>query len=90
MRAAQSLFILLTLSIAAGCLGSSKKNEVYEDTAIAESYFRHLSYLIQLKNLVAAESWPEFSRIDFNQPVVYYTTEGTYLFNPKQQIKSNS
>jgi len=52
-----------------------------------QSYFRHLSYLINIKNEVAQEHWPDFAKNDFFQPVAYYTKDNTFVLNPNEHIR---
>jgi hypothetical protein len=52
-----------------------------------QSYFRHLSYLINIKNEVAQEHWPGFAKNDFSRPAVFYTKGNTFVLNPNDHIR---
>ncbi|NVJ86638.1 MAG: hypothetical protein HWE15_10060 [Algoriphagus sp.] len=43
--------------------------------------------MINIKNNVAQESWPDFGNKDFYQPVVYGTKENTFVLNPNDHIR---
>ena len=53
---------------------------------IKTPHWEHFAYLLQLKNDIAAASWPDFAREDFTLPVLYYTREGTFAINPNAHI----
>ena len=61
--------------------GGKGANDLYQ-----KAHWRHLAYLIQLKNEVARNAWKGFSNEDFFQPAVYYTHEGTFVLNPNTHI----
>ena len=54
-----------------------------------QSYFRHLRYLLNVKNETAQKYWPDFAKQDFHQPIVYYTRENTFVLNPNEHILNN-
>jgi hypothetical protein len=79
------LVILLLLTLFS-CTDTAKNEEVNEPL-MDQSYFRHLSYLINIKNEVAQKHWPDFAENDFYQPVVYGTKENTFVLNPNNHIR---
>jgi hypothetical protein len=74
--------LLVTLSCA-----DTKKNIEEDKSLMDQSYFRHLSYLINIKNEVAQEHWPDFAENDFYAPVVYYSRENAFVLNPNEHIR---
>lgn len=83
--------ILVYLSILLlfySCQNTPKKTEQKDIEIHQEDYWRHLAYLIHLKNEVAQKTWSGFSNKDFFQPAVYYTYEGTFVLNPNEHILS--
>ena len=51
-----------------------------------QRHWDHLLYLVALKNDIARASWPDFARLDFPSPALYYTVDGTYVINPNPHI----
>lgn len=78
------LFISILLAVVS-CADTTKKEK--DNALMDKSYFRHLSYLTNIKNEVAKEHWPDFAASDFCQPVVYYSKENTFLLNPTEHIR---
>ncbi|MDU8886799.1 hypothetical protein RXV94_11560 [Yeosuana sp. MJ-SS3] len=83
MKKHLAILLLLTLF---SCTNTAKNEEVNE-SLMDQSYFRHLSYLINIKNEVAQKHWPDFAENDFYQPVVYYSRENTIVLNPSEHIR---
>ena len=52
-----------------------------------QRYFRHLSYLITIKNETAQKHWPDFAKNEFYAPSVYYSSENTFIINPNKHIR---
>lgn len=77
------LSILLLLSLFS-CTDTAKNESLMD-----QSYFRHLKYLVNIKNEVAQKYWPDFGTIDFHEPIVYYSKENTYVVNPTEHILKN-
>lgn len=86
----EKILLILSISFIVSCQGSLKKDDGKGNSDTQKGCFRHLNFLLQLKNDAAHESWPEFSQTDFFQPVVYYTKEGTYVLNPNDHIRNIS
>ncbi|MGI9530453.1 hypothetical protein, partial [Lutimonas sp.] len=51
--------------------------------------FLHLSYLLDLKQDVAGNYWPDFASQELYSPLLYFTKEGTYVINPNEHIVTN-
>ena len=81
------LFFLIPM-IALSCLQHTKSREPQEVETYQKDYWRHLSYLLHLKNEVAQKNWGEFSEKDLFQPAVYYTHDGAFVLNPNSHIRS--
>ena len=79
------LFITILLTILS-CADTTRTKEVAK-SSIDQSYYRHLSYLLNIKNEVAQEYWPDFAKNDFFHPAVYYTKENTLVLNPSEHIR---
>ena len=85
MKKSLTTLLLLTLF---SCIDTAKKEEVNEhESLMNQSYFRHLSYLINVKNEVAQKHWPDFAENDFYTPAVYYSRENTFILNPNEHIR---
>ena len=82
MKKSLATLLLLTLF---SCIDTAK-NEAVNESLMDQSHFRHLSYLINIKNEVAQKYWPDFADNDFYQPVVYYSRENTFVLNPSEHI----
>lgn len=82
----RNLIYVFILIISFSCQNASKKTDQNEVNIHQKDYWRHLAYLIHLKNDVAQRSWQEFSKEYFLQPAVYYTKEGTFVLNPNNHI----
>jgi hypothetical protein len=80
------LFIPILLLTVFSCADTTKKEEK-ENSLMDQSYFRHLSYLIKIKNEVAQEHWPAFAKKEFFQPIVYYSGENTFVLSPNEHIR---
>lgn len=85
MKPLQYLTILLLIC---SCQDGPNKGEQGAEEIHQQAPWRHLAYLIELKNDVASQTWKDFAKEDFFQPVVYYTYEGTYVLNPNAHILS--
>ena len=83
MKKHLAILLLLTLL---SCADTAKNKEVNE-SLMDQSYFRHLSYLITIKNEVAKNHWPDFAENDFYSPIVYYSRENTFVLNPNEHIR---
>ena len=68
------------------CKNASEEKGKYNSKTNEMEYWRHFSYLIQIKNDVAKEHWSAFSKKDLFQPIVYYTFDGTFSVNPNKHI----
>ncbi len=79
---------LIILLLICSCQNSPNKREQGTGELYPQAHWRHLAYLIQLKNDVAQNTWKDFAKEDFFQPVVYYTHEGTYVLKPNAHIRS--
>ncbi|MBL7472946.1 hypothetical protein [Robertkochia sediminum] len=84
----KNLLYILCFCLTFSCQQAPKKDKVHEADIENQNYWRHLDYLIQLKNDVAKKHWQEFGKKDNYQPVVYYTHEGTYVLHPNKHILS--
>ena len=84
----KNLISLLILLLYYSCQNNPNKIEQGTIEIHQEDYFRHLAYLIQLKNEVAQSAWKDFSKKDFFTPAVYFTYEGTFVMNPNERIQS--
>ena len=82
----KKLIYFLLIILAFSCQNAPKKIEQKEVEKHEKDYWRHLSYLIQIKNDVAKEHWSAFSKKDLFQPIVYYTFDGTFSVNPNKHI----
>lgn len=76
------------MTISFSCKHTSKKSEQNNSGIYQKDYWRHLSYLVQVKNDVAKKDWKEFSKNDYLQPIIYYTNDGTFAVNPNEHILS--
>ena len=63
-------FLLLFVSCA-----ETTKNKETDKSLMDKSHFRHLLYLVNVKNETAQKYWPDFGAKDFHQPIVYYSKE---------------
>ena len=79
-------FAILLLLALFSCADTAK-NKKGSASLMNQSYFRHLSYLIAIKNEVAEKHWPDFAENDFYLPVVYGTKENTFVVNPNNHIR---
>ena len=80
--------ILFTTILLATLSGADTKKNIQEDKSLMDqSYFRHLSYLINIKNDVAQKHWPDFAENDFYAPAVYYSKENAFILNPNEHIR---
>ena len=86
----KKLTFFLLLITAYSCQNASKKIEENEVGIHQDDYWRHLDFLLHLKNDVAKSHWEEFSKKDFFQPAVYYTKDGTFVLNPNEHIRNIS
>ena len=82
----QFLHLIIILTLCFSCKNTTGKKEQNNSITNEMDYWRHLSYLIQIKNVVAERQWDEFSKKDFFQPLIYYTFDGTFAINPNQHI----
>lgn len=82
----KKLTYIFTLLILCSCQNSSKKAELSEKPD--KNYWRHLNYLMKLKNDVGAMNWEDFSKTDAFQPIIYYTQDGTFAVNPNEHIRN--
>ena len=83
MKKHLAILVLLTLL---SCTDTGK-NKAVNESLMDQSYFRHLNYLINIKNEVAKKHWPDFAENDFYQPVVYYGRENCFVINPNEHIR---
>ena len=81
------LIIALLLTVVS-CAETAKKKDT-DKSLMDKSYFRHLRYLVNVKNETAQKYWPDFGTSDFHQSIVYYTKENTYVLNPTEHIFKN-
>ncbi|MCA0931282.1 hypothetical protein LCM02_02385 [Lutimonas saemankumensis] len=65
------------------------KNKETDNSLMEKSHFRHLRYLLNVKNETAQKYWPDFGTSDFHQPIVYYSKENTFVVNPTEHILNN-
>ena len=79
------LYILILIGFIS-CENRANKIDIEAKGTHQEDYWRHLSYLVQIKNDVAAKDWKDFSKGDFFQPIIYYTLDGTFAVNPNEHI----
>ena len=86
----KKLAFFLLLIIPFSCKNTSKKIEQNEEGIYQGDYWRHLDFLLRLKNDVARSTWKDFPKEDFYQPVAYYTKDGTYVLNPNEHIRNLS
>lgn len=84
----KKFFYFTILAICFSCQITSKNGDNISTELDQNSFWRHLSYLIQLKDDVAEKSWKEFSKRDFFQPTVFYTHEGTFVLHPNDHIQN--
>ncbi len=77
---------LLLFFLCFSCLQAPEKTEVKESTPYQDSHWRHLAYVLQLKNEVAQRTWKEFTRKDFYHPAIYHTYRGAFVLNPNEHI----
>ena len=78
-----AILLLLTLLSCA----DTAKHEAAHESLMDQSNFRHLNYLITIKNEVAQKHWPDFAKNDFNAPAVYYSRENAFVLNPNEHIR---
>ena len=83
MKKYLTTLLILTLF---SCTDTAKNKEVNE-SLMDQSYFRHLSYLVKIKNEVAQKHWPDFAENDFYAPLVYYSRENAFVLNPNEHIR---
>jgi hypothetical protein len=83
MKKYLTTLLILTLF---SCTDTAKNKEVNE-SLMDQSYFRHLSYLINIKNEVAQKHWPDFAKNDFYAPAVYYSRENAFVINTNEHIR---
>ena len=81
----KNLTILLLLTLFS-CTDTAK-NEEANESLMDQSYFRHLRYLLNVKNETAQKYWPDFAKYDFYAPVVYYSRENAFVLNPNEHIR---
>jgi hypothetical protein len=81
MKKHLSILLLLTLF--------SCKDTAKNESLMDKSYFRHLRYLVNVKNETAQKYWPDFRTSDFHQPIVYYTKDKAFVLNPTNHILKN-
>src|SRR5210317_816168 len=77
-------FLILFVSCA-----KTTKNKETVNSLMDKSHFRHLRYLVTIKNETAQKHWPDFGTSDFHQPIVYYSKEKAYVLNPTEHILNN-
>ena len=82
MKKHLAILLLLTLF---SCTDTAKNEEVNE-SLMDQSYFRHLNYLLQIKNETAKQHWKGFATKNFFNPAIYYTLDGTYAVQPNDHI----
>jgi len=81
------LIIPILLSILS-CAETTKDKETVS-SLMDKSHFRHLRYLVNIKNETAQKYWPDFGTSDFHQPIVYYSKEQAFVLNPTEHILNN-
>ncbi|MFZ9031975.1 MAG: hypothetical protein ACO20F_11900 [Robiginitalea sp.] len=81
------LIIPVLLSVLS-CTETTKNKET-DKSLMDKSHFRHLRYLLNVKNETAQKYWTDFGTSDFHQPIVYYSKENTYVLNPTEHILNN-
>lgn len=81
----KNFLFIITILLFWSCANNSKKGET-TNPLMNKSYFRHLRYLVTIKNETAQKYWPDFGTSDFHQPIVYYSKENTYVLNPTEHI----
>lgn len=85
MKKSLTTLLLLTLF---SCMDTAKNEALNEhESLIDQSYFRHLNYLITIKNEVAQNHWPDFAENDFYAPAVYFTKKNAFILNPNEHIR---
>lgn len=60
-----------------------EENEVKSNE---KDYWRHLNYLLQIKNETAKQYWKGFATKNFYNPAIYYTHQGTFAIQPNNHI----
>lgn len=77
---------ILTLILSMTVFSCRDLNQPSANSVYPESYWRHLAYLMNLKDEVAAENWEAFAEQELFQPAVFYTHDGTFVLNPNEHI----
>lgn len=84
----KKILMLPILLIVLSCAETTKNKET-DKSLMDKSYFRHLRYLVNVKNETAQKYWPDFGTSDFHQPIVYYSKENAFVLNPTEHILNN-
>lgn len=84
----KKVLIIPLLFTVLSCTETTKNKETVS-SLMDKSHFRHLRYLLNVKNETAQKYWPDFGKSDFHQPIVYYSKENTYVLNPTEHILNN-
>ena len=80
------LIYLTAIIVCFSCNTNSTKVEEYDVKSNEKDYWRHLNYLLQIKNETAKQHWKRFATKNFFNPAIYYTHQGTYSIQPNNHI----
>ena len=84
----KNLIYVSILLLICSCQNKPNQTEQSNVEIHQEDYWRHLAYLIKLKNEVAERTWQDFTKKEFFTPAVYYTYDGAFVVNPNEHILS--
>jgi len=82
----RQLLYLFMLMLVFTCQNTAMQPERNKAGKYQKNYWRHLGYLVQIKNEVAERGWKDFSKNGFFQPIIYFTSDGTFAVNPNEHI----
>ena len=82
-------FLIIPILLSVLSCSETTKNKETDKSLMDKSHFRHLRYLLNVKNETAQKYWPDFGTSDFHQPIVYYSKENAYVINPTKHILNN-
>lgn len=80
------LIFLIAIIVCFSCNTNSRKVEENNMKSNEKDYWRHLNYLLQIKNETAKQHWKRFATKNFFNPAIYYTHQGTYAIQPNNHI----
>lgn len=86
----KKLIFLIAIIVCFSCNTNSRKVDENDVISNEKDYWRHLNYLLQIKNETAKQDWKGFASKNFFNPAIYYTPQGTFAIQPNNHILEQS